>query len=238
MRYALLILLFCGCRLLVAQSIGIDTKTGESGTAYTFIKKNNCVMSFETTRPDKNNAAVQLCIPAAFTNLSNDKIDGAYAVSGKTGNEKAVNTGLGGVLMIDKGHCRMFQSGKGKLLNDSLLGLVRKDGASFFQQIQCIQNGKASSFKDQKVFQRRGIAMMKDGSVCVVESKTAVTLAVFSQDLVKLGVQNLMYTDMGAWDEGWYRDPASHQVVVIGKDLSQTARQSNWVVFKNAMKDH
>lgn len=232
MKRSLPVLLLCSFRLLVAQSIGIETKTGESGTAYTFIKKNGCVMSFETTRPDRKNTAIQLCIPAAFTNMSNNQVDGAYAVSGKTGNEKAVNASLGGVLMIDKGNCRMFQSGKGKLLNDSLYGLVRKDGASFFQQIQCIQNGKASGFKDQKIFQRRGIAMMKDGSVCVVESKTAVTLAVFSQDLAKLGVQNLVYTDMGAWDEGWYRDPVSHQIVVIGKDLSQTARQSNWVVFK------
>jgi len=37
---------------------------------------------------------------------------------------------------------------------------------------------------------------------------------------------------MGAWDEGMYKDTATGNTIIIGKDLSRTAKQSNWIVFK------
>ena len=37
---------------------------------------------------------------------------------------------------------------------------------------------------------------------------------------------------MGAWDEGWYRNPLNNALKKIGKDLSQTHKQSNWIVFR------
>lgn len=225
-----LLLLIAGC--LPAQNISLQSKTGKSGTTYSFIKKNTCQISFTTTRPDQKDKSILLSIPAAFTNTSNDHIDGIYAVNGEVDNTGFINKTLGGVFYIEKNNCRIFQSAKGRLFNDSLYSLVKSNKASFFQQIQCIQNGKAASFIDKKLFQRRGIALLKDGSVAIVESKEAITLQAFSEDLVQLGVVNLIYTDMGAWDEGWYKDPVSGKLVIIGKDLSQTARQSNWIVFR------
>jgi len=217
---------------LIAQSISLESKTGKSGTTYTFFKKNSCKIAFTNVRPDKKDASVLLCIPAAFTNTGNDQIDGIFAVKGKVGNTDVVNKTLGGVCYIEKHSCRIFQSGKGRLFNDSLLKVVKTGNISFFQQIQCIQKGKAASFADRKVFQRRGIAVLKDHSIAIIESRENITLKVFSEDLAALGVVDLIYTDMGAWDEGWYRDPASSIPKTIGRDLSQTARQSNWVVFQ------
>lgn len=216
----------------VAQNISLETKTGKSGTTYTFFKKNACKIAFTNVRPDKKDASVLLCIPAAFTNTGNDHIDGIFAVKGEVGNTEVINKTLGGVCYLEKNSCRIFQSGKGRLFNDSLLQLVKANKVSFFQQIQCIQNGKAASFADQKIFQRRGIAVLKDHSIAIIESTENITLKVFSEDLAKLGVVDLIYTDMGAWDEGWYRDPASQMRKTIGRDLSQTARQSNWVIFQ------
>jgi hypothetical protein len=37
---------------------------------------------------------------------------------------------------------------------------------------------------------------------------------------------------MGSWDEGYYKDPLTNKTVIIGYDRSQTAKQSNWIVFK------
>lgn len=226
-----ILFLFAGL-WLKGQVIGVDTKSGESGTHYTFLKKNACTIHFQTTRPSKADTQVVLCIPAAFTDLGTSQVDGVYGVDGKIGNRTKINTSLGGVFVIEKKSCRMFQSQKGKLFNDSLFKILETGRASFFQQLQCIQHGKAATFKDQKVFQRRGIAILKDHSVAVVESQEAITLTVFANDLTKLGVMELIYTDMGAWDEGWYKDPKTAKVITIGKDLSQTARQSNWIVFK------
>lgn len=217
---------------IIAQNISLETKTGKSGTTYTFFKKNACKIAFTNVRPDKNDASVLLCIPAAFTNTGNDQIDGIFAVKGKVGNTGVINKTLGGVCYMEKNSCRIFQSAKGRLFNDSLLHVVKSGNISFFQQIQCIQNGKAASFADQKIFQRRGIAVLKDHSIAIIESRENITLKVFSEDLATLGVVDLIYTDMGAWDEGWYRDPANQMRKTIGRDLSQTARQSNWVIFQ------
>ncbi len=215
-----------------AQNIGIETKTGKSGSTYLFIKKNACKIIFTDKRPDKNDKDILVCIPAAFTNLNNLKIDGVYAVNGVIGNTTVVNRSLGGVFYIENNTVKMFQSGKGKLFNDSLLSIIKTKKVSCFQQIQCIQDGKAASFSDKKIFQRRGIAVLNDNSIAIIESKEPITLKVFSEDLVLLGIKQLIYTDMGAWDEGYYKNPVNNQTVIIGYDRSQTAKQSNWVVFK------
>ncbi len=215
-----------------AQNISIETKTGKSNSNYLFIKKNACEIIFTDKRPDKSDAKILVCIPAAFTNLSNIKIDGIYAVNGVIGNTTVINRSLGGVFYIEKNTVKMFQSAKGKLFNDSLLSIIKTNKASCFQQIQCIQNGKAASFSDTKIFQRRGIAILNDNTIAIIESKEAITLKVFSEDLVLLGVKQLIYTDMGSWDEGFYKDPVTNKTVVIGRDLSQTAKQSNWIIFK------
>jgi len=217
---------------LLSQTISVETKIGESKTNYTFIKKNKCKISFETKRPHKTDQNMLVCIPAAFTNLNNLKVDGIYSVNGIIGNRDVINQTLGGVFYIENNSCKIFQSKKGKLFNDSLLTLVQNHKVSLFQQIQCIENGKASKFKDKKIFQRRGIAILSDNSIAIIESLEAITLEVFSNDLVLLNVKQLIYTDMGAWDEGWYRNPINNSQVKIGKDLSQTMKQSNWIVFR------
>ncbi len=71
---------------------------------------------------------------------------------------------------------------------------------------------------------------MKNGRTAVVESNKMITLKTFSEDLAALGVMNLLYTDMGYWDEGWYK--AGGKTITLGHYLSQTDKQSNWVVFR------
>jgi hypothetical protein len=229
---SIILISICYLNALLSQTISVESKIGKSKTTYTFINKNNCKISFETKRPDKADQNILVCIPAAFTNLNNLKVDGIYSVNGITRNKDVINKTLGGVFYIENNSCRILQSNNGKLFNDSLLAIVKSQKASFFQQIQCIENGKAAKFKDKKLFQRRGIAILKDNSVAIIESTEAITLEVFSNDLVLLNVRQLIYTDMGAWDEGWYRNPVNNIPIKIGKDLSQTDKQSNWILFK------
>ena len=184
-------------------------------------------------RPDQKDRNIVLSIAGAFTDLNTDKVDGIYMSNGTSGNTAKKNSTLGGAIKIVNGDCEIFPSKKGKLLNDSIIKVLSPKKASFFQQIQMIENGTAAKFKDVKLFQRRGIAKFKNGKTAIIESDEAITLKVFADDLVELGVNSLLYTDMGAWDEGWYRDPVKGNIVVMGKDKSQTARQSNWVVFSS-----
>ena len=213
------------------DAISIEQKQASSGAHYTIFKLMDSRMHFVVERPSKDDKKIHLCIPAAFTDLTDYGVDGACLSNGKRCNDK-VNYTLGGAFKIENGNYSMFSTGKGKMLTDSLLDVIAARKGSLFQQIYMVVNGKAEGFKDTKRFQRRGIVQMKDKSWTVIESLEALTLADFSRDLVELGALNAMYTDMGAWDEGWYREPSKDKVKVIGQLRSETSKQTNWVIFK------
>lgn len=96
-----------------------------------------------------------------------------------------------------------------------------------------VRDGEVLEFhKDQKLFQRRAVVIFVSGKIAMIESKTPITLQEFANDLIKLQVQNAIYTDMGSYDEGWVRSPEDKTVKSIGKNRSQTKYQSNWLIFK------
>ncbi len=208
-----------------------EQKISASGIHYSLFYQDKLKIDFETKRPDKKDPTIYLCIAAAFTKLTDYTIDGTYAKNGKAYNQRAINHTLGGAIKIINNTCEIFPTHKGKLINDSLLNLINAKKGSFFQQIQMIENGKSANFIDKKIFQRRGIAIFKNGSTAIIESKEAITLAVFAKDLVSMNVYNFLYTDMGSWDEGWIRKSNS-EITIIGQNLSETKYQSNWIVFR------
>ena len=213
--------------------ISVEKKKSKAGNNYTIIYQNACEIEFTDKRPPEDDKTIQLCIAAAFTQLGNYNIDGAYLCKGKINNEKSINHSVGGALKIVNGKASIFPTNKGKLITDKFLKDLAAQKASFFQQIQLISNGKASSFKDKAYFQRRAIVIFKNGKTAIVECAEAILLADFSNDLVELGAQNALYTDMGGWDEGFYIDPVSKKKISMGLIKTHTAYQSNWVVFKN-----
>ena len=223
-----------GCGQTTTQKIIdplVEQKKSSSGNSYIFIYKGDAQIKFTTVRPDKKDKNVLLCIAAAFTQLENGKVDGAYAVDGKIHQTK-FNHHLGGAIFLEAGGCEIYPLKKpaGDSIDAEDKKKIKDGKASFFQQIQIIVNGVAEKFKDVKLFQRRAIVIMNDKSIAIIESVDAITLATFSNDLVELGAYNALYTDMGSWDEGWYRE-SNGEIKIIGTDKSQTARQSNWVMF-------
>lgn len=216
---------------VTGSAIAVEQKQAISGNHYTIIHKKDCRIQFVTERPSKNDKKIMLCIPAAFTDLTDYGVDGACISNGTRCNNK-VNHSLGGAFKIENGSYSMFSTNKGQMLTDSFLTAIAARKGSLFQQIYIVVNGKAEKFKDINKFQRRAIVEMKDKSWAVIESLESITLADFSKDIVELGALNALYTDMGAWDEGWYRDPSMPKVKVIGQLRSETSRQTNWVIFR------
>jgi len=216
----------------------VEQKKASSGNHYTIIYKGEATTKFTTKRPDKKDKTILCCIAAAFTRLDDGKVDGVYAIEGKVSNIEFSNYHLGGgILLNDKG-CEIFpiklqpsspESSKIFPLSPELQKKITEGKYSFFQQIQLIVNGKAEKFKDTQLFQRRAVVILNDKKVAIIESAEPITLAAFSTDLVELGAYNALYTDMGAWDEGWYRTDKG--IKIIGTSKSQTEKQSNWVVF-------
>jgi hypothetical protein len=212
-------------------SLRVETKKAASGNNYTIFYKDNLHMDVSLKRPDKNDKNILLCIPGAYTDLVSLKVDGLFIDNGIVYNKNKINYTLGGAVKIIKGDCEIFPTKKGKLLNDSLIRLIVAQKGSLFQQIQMIENGVGAKYKDVKEFQRRAIVKLKGNKTAVIESYEHITLPTFTKDLLELGVIDALYTDMGSWDEGWYKK--GNEVITIGRIKSQTDKQCNWVIFKS-----
>ncbi|MBX9689485.1 MAG: hypothetical protein K2X27_22435 [Candidatus Obscuribacterales bacterium] len=218
-----------------ANPLRFEVKKTQSGEKYKFIFTNDAEFGFTTRRPDKNDQKILLSIPAAFT-LKDDSIDGVYICDGKVHNINGTDAELGGALSYVEGKLQIFPTSKGKLLTRKYLDELAARKAIFFQQFQVIENGKAAKFRDKSKFIRRGVGIMKNGQTVIVESHNAIELGKFGQDLLELGLQNLLYTDMGAWSEGWVRNPKDGKTVRLGEDTQLSNKQSNWLVLKD--KEH
>ncbi|MDF2438513.1 MAG: hypothetical protein K0Q95_2889 [Bacteroidota bacterium] len=211
-------------------ALRVEKRKATSGNNYTIFYKDDLMIDVSLKRPQKDDPSVLMSIPAAFTEVVTIKPDGLFIDHGIVFNRNKINHTLGGAVKMIKGDCEIFPSNKGKLLNDSLINHVASLKGSLFQQIQLIEKGKGARFKDVKEFQRRAIVKIKN-KTAIIESFEHITLAAFTSDLLGLGITDALYTDMGSWDEGWYKK--NGEVITIGRIRTQTAKQCNWVIFKN-----
>lgn len=212
--------------------INNSQKVLASGNTYSVISADSYVLDFVLERPRRAaRGDLVLCIPAAFT-TSDNKIDGLHLYKGKV--HGSVNDKFGGAIMFAGNECKIFATGGGATLkNPAYLEKLRRNGVSLFQQFLLVDNCRASTYKDKTKFQRRAIVEKTDGAMAIIESNSAMPLSDFAKDLVALNARNAIYTDMGAWDEGWYLDAVSGSLRTLGKDRSLTSRQTNWVIFRD-----
>lgn len=213
-----------------AKGLAVTSLKGASGTPYHIYEQNDLRIGWELKRPDKDNKKIKLCIPAAFTTTTGTVV-GIYAYKGKISNANRVSKPIGGAIQITNGKFKIFPSANGACFTKDFLASVEKSGSSLFQQFQLVEKGKPAKFKDKKIFQMRAIAKFKDDREGIVESVDAIDFKQFNSDLAAMGVVDAIYTDMGGWDEGWYKDPTTSALVPIGNDRSKTKNQTNWVVF-------
>ena len=225
----------CSCLLVLsgceAQNDGIQVEhtSAASGHDYTIMKWNSATPDWTTERPSTDDKNVLLCIAAAFTQQEDNSIDGLWSDNGAMREKPRVNKSIGGGCLIEDGTIQLLDT-KGEVTLDGVFISGLNGDVDFFQQILCVIDGKAEKFRDTKMFQRRAICTMNDGSYAVIETVKSATLAQFSVDLVELGVKRALYTDMGGWDEGWYR--YGDGVIPIGRMKTATGRQTNWFIIR------
>lgn len=212
------------------DSLEIKSAKASSGVDYTMFYQGPLKASFELERPKQSDNSVMLCIPCAFTSYVGS-IDGIYMSDGRLHHKHFVSNACGGAGVICNGSIEMISTNKGKVFTPEFLKDLSEKRASLFQQFLVVENGVPAHFKDKTLFQRRAIAKLKDGQTVMFESKTPLTLTQFGLDLKELGAKNAIYTDMGAYDEGWYRD-TENSVKPIGNDRSLTGKQTNWFTFR------
>ncbi|MCI5055713.1 MAG: hypothetical protein MRY83_06370 [Flavobacteriales bacterium] len=181
------------------------------------------------TRLERPSASseVALCVPAAYTNLADNSVDGLFCSDSKLFNANKINSSLKGVFMNINDSCfirKVNRVSLAELISEELPNLKYA-----FQQTCLVSNHSPEKFQDNNKFQRRALVEFSNGKWAIVENESSITMNEFAKQLAALGTRNAIYMDMGAWDEGWVKTMRGR--LILGKFKTQTKRQSNWLVY-------
>lgn len=167
------------------------------------------------------------CIPAAFTTKTN-QIDGLFIENGVVISSEMNNT-LNGICIISSDSIHIIHKDS---MDAELKARAIQSRNSLFQQVLLVNSYQIVDcvLFGQKENLRRAIIQLGD-VFYVSESDRRITIRKFQESLINIGAKNAIYLDMGTWSEGWYKD-YNHKKVVIGEKMTNTDRQSNWLIFE------
>ena len=166
-----------------------------------------------------------LSVAGAFTDSDLKSTSGTLIIDGKT-IFKNNNPKLSGGCIIGNNSIKIID----KTNNiDSLIKSVSYNHESYFQQALLVYKNKSIVWNlkhgNLKVQRRALIEFNNQFSIC--ESSGGVDVETFTLDLIKLGVKNAIYLDMGGWSEGWYKSVDGKQIRIGGENNSKS--QINWL---------
>lgn len=185
--------------------------------------------------PSQVDSTIALCVEAAFTGellkeFKTTNIGGDYVIDGifHKGYKCRANTGF---LYADKSvftissseHCAEW------------IEKATKNNGTLFQQILIIQNSNnvyhGTPIKPTTPNIYRAACIMNNGNFAVIQSKEKLSLSDFIGSLIKVGVSDALYLDMGrGWNYGWYRESSESPAISLFD--YRTPYQTNWLLIK------
>jgi hypothetical protein len=218
------------CSSSVAPAVHTEERTTHNKNAYIVFSPEGLSIQLLTTRPEPANSSYQLSVAAAYTDLTTYQPLDLLVYQGHKRQPKATVGFLDGVLTIQGNQLTISQIGRGQTPSHAQLAQVSKQKGTLLLQELLVYQGKNQRPAGGSLFQRRALVEFANHRFAVVESASdSLTLQQFADDLIELGAHNALYLDMGDWDEGWYK--SGNTVIKLGNRRTQTAKQSNWLVF-------
>ncbi|WP_375434921.1 hypothetical protein [uncultured Hymenobacter sp.] len=227
-----LLLSLLGCRSHPAPTVRVEQRTVASGRQYTLFYPGRLAIQVVTRLPNLDQSECQLSVAAAYTDLQTNQPLDLLVDQGQLRQARVKVGWLDGVLTIVNTTLTLTRIAPGQTPPHALLEQVRRQNGTLLLQELLVYQGQNLKPAGGSLFQRRALVELTNHQFAVIESASdSLTLYQFGEDLRALGARNALYLDMGDWDEGWYRKDNS--VVKLGYRRTQTARQSNWLVFIN-----
>lgn len=192
----------------------------------------------DSVMPSEKDSTISLCVEAAFTgellkNFKSSNIAGDYVIDGVVhkGYKCKANTGF---LYADKSIFTIAVSDK----CDEWIEIARKNKGYLFQQMLIVQNGEnvyaGNPIKPNSQNIYRSACIMNDGNFAVIQSMVSLSLTDYIELLIKIGVSDALYLDMGrGWNYGWYRETTYSPVVKLFD--YKTPYQTNWLVIRRKL---
>jgi hypothetical protein len=225
-----LLTVVAACTQKAGQAARVEARKTAAGTEYSVFYPQSLAIRVVTDRPEAADATYQLSVAAAYTDLETYRPLDLLVYQGQLRQPKATVGFLNGVLTSIGDSLTITQIVGGQSPPSAELARVRSQHGTMLLQELLVFQGKNLKHGEGNVFQRRALVEFAAHHFAVVESASDyLSMQQFGDDLVELGATNALYLDMGDWDEGWYKDGS--QVVALGNRRTQTARQSNWLVF-------
>lgn len=186
--------------------------------------------------PSETDSTILLCVEAAFTGellkeFKTTNVGGDYVVDGifRKGYKCKANTGF---LYADKTiftissseHCAEW------------IDKAKKNNGTLFQQILIVQNGinvyQGKPIKPTTSNIYRSACILNDGNFAIIQSLKSLPLKDFITSLIKMGVSDALYLDMGTgWNYGWYRETQKEAPTRLFD--YRTPYQTNWLLIKS-----
>ena len=205
-------------------TISMDT-TDYHFTTYTPMA--GAAFSFERTKPDELDTNIGLCMVAAFTSKPPEHIVGTTVCKGElridsTESETGYCLIIDGVVVIHPLSLRREQS---------ICRAIEQKG-DYFQQMLLTYKHKpvpTNVFKNRTTARRA--LVIANQKPFIVETNDRIHIDTFTTCLLRIGVEQAIYLDMGSWSEGWYR--TNNQTIQrIGNNRRSTHLQTNWITIK------
>lgn len=181
---------------------------------------------YTVIRPQKENQKYLLAIAASFTAKDLKTVIGNHIVDGVkiqgTGNPSGYCAIIGKKMVI--------KSSKDSLQYYTNKAISKK--GDLFRQILLIRNGKAvpcDPFRGRALI-LRAITLYQNKPT-VIETEGNATIEDFVNAMLKIGVTNAIYCDMGSWSYAWYRN-IDGIAKDFGTNFMNTDHQTNWFVFE------
>lgn len=103
-----------------------------------------------------------------------------------------------------------------------------KNGVGF-EQFMIIHNGKPATFKFTRYRCFRTMTMI-NGKLCIIDNKKQMFLEDFRSEVIKLGVKDAIYMDMGSgWNYSWIRNTSGKIKNMFNVPVPYS---QNWIVFR------
>lgn len=218
------------CSPKAAPDVRTEQRKTAKGTLYALFYPQNLAVRVVTSRPNPGDGRCQLSVAAAYTDLQTNQPLDLLVCGGRVLQAKAKVGFLDGSLTILGNTLAIGQLAKGQSPPSAQLARVQAGHGTLLLQELLVFRGQNQKAAGGSVFQRRALVEFTGHQFAVVESASNyLTMKQFADDLLELGAQNALYLDMGDWDEGWYKRQG--RVVALGNRRTETARQSNWLVF-------
>lgn len=193
----------------------------------------NAVVSLaDSVIPSIDDTSIALCVEAAFTGeklkeFKSSNVAGDYIIDGllHKGYKCKANTGF---------LCTV--NGQPFISDLSNLSDYLETKETLFQQILLVQNGKDvyknSPIKPNARNIYRAACITSNGNFAIIQSLSKASLKFFISSLIKLGVSDALYLDMGTgWNYGWYRQTSDSPAIKFFE--VRTPYQTNWLVIKS-----